>query len=476
MIFPKLKYLAVLLPFALASCSGLQKYYGKLEVYMMKEDSKSAEALTLVSKDAYGQKNELLYFLDLGLLCHLSGKYRESNAAFEQAKRIYDENYTKSVSAGAFSLFTNDTVIPYYGQPHEMAYANVFCALNYIMLEMNDEAVVEARQTDNLFKKIKTDYRGKAFYNDDGFVRYFMGLVYENAGYYNDALISYKLALKSYKRGSYTVPVPEDLINSLYTTFYNLGMSAEASNLKEEYPAAKRLGEQSGGELIIVDYNGLSPKKIDNIIELSFYKAWPYFNATRPADDEQAKAEQVRSAVQAGFSDDFIKVAFPKYVRYKNAIAAFGVEELDEKGNAVRTFNPASFTASDIASMLENILEKQNSAVYAKTVARAVGRYVLTKVAVDQVKQKESKNNDTLSILTKSVLNITSSLLEKADKRSWRTLPENINMARLFLPAGQHKINIKYLDNYGRTVSSEQINVNILENKKTFVTVQSFGN
>lgn len=458
---------------------------------MINENYEKAQSLATDSKDNYGKKNEFLYYIDLGLLNHLSNQYQQSNVNFELAKKIYDINYTKSISAGAFSLFSNDNVIPYYGHCYEMAYINIFCALNYILQGQDNEAVVEARQIDNLFKKINADSYGKAFYSDDPFIRYFMGIVYENAGYYNDALISYKLALRNYDKSiylnekskrknkcGYNLPVPIDLIQSLYDLYVYLRFDQEAYKLKERFNIDFKEKDANCGELIIVNYNGLSPKKVDDIIELSFYKAWPYFNSTKVSSYEQAQAEQVRAAVRAGFADDYIKIAFPKYERYQNKISSFIVEEkiVDENDKIFKQDIGNSFIASDICTLLISALQDENLAIYSKTIARAVGRYVLAKIVVEQVKQQEAKNNNTLSILTNSILNITNSMLEKADKRSWRTLPETINMSRIYLSEGTHNLTIKYLSSSNYVVYEEQINVDIIKNKKTFVITKSFRN
>lgn len=474
--FNKTKYLFLFLLPVFVSCSGLGSYYSKIETLMAKEKYDSAQALTFESKKVYGTKNELLYYLDLGLLEHLSKNYEKSNTVFEQAKQVYSQNYTKSISAGAFSLFSNDNVIPYYGNAYEMAYTNVFCALNYILQGQDNEAVVEARQADNLFKKINADTNGKDFYKDDPFIRYFMGLVYENAGYYNDAMVSYKLALKSYETSDniYDVATPSDLIYGLYNSYLKLGLSQEAQSLANKYNMPANIQGKNSGEIIIIDYNGLSPKKTDNVIEMSFYNAWPYFTSYQATNEDAAKAEQIVSVVRAGFADDYIKIAFPKYVRYENEITSFCVEKVDfQTKQLVEINNSKSQEVSDIGTLLIKDLERKNAAVYSKTIARAVGRYVLAKVATDQVRQKEGKN-DTLSILTNAVLNITNSVLEKADKRSWRTLPETINMKRLSLPEGIYKLNIKFLDSYNNTVYTQQITANVVKNKKTFVIVNSF--
>lgn len=470
----KINILLTLSIFTICSCSGLNGYYSKLEKDMMSNRAAQAQSLTASSEKTYGNKNKLLYYLDLGFLQHISNKYEQSNATFEQAKQIYSENYTKSISAGTVSLFSNDTVIPYYGKPYEMAYVNVFCALNYILQGQDNEAVVEARQFDNLLKKQVTDTNGKAFYTDDPFVRYFMGIVYENAGYYNDALVSYKLALKNYEHSNeYNLQPPQDLISSLYYLYLKLGFSQEASDLKQQYSVTTQAKKGNYGELIIINYNGLSPKKIDNIIEMSFYKAWPYFTSAKIESHEQEQAQKVISAVQAGFSDSYLKIAFPQYERYDNKVSSFVVEELNfenkETGSQYK-----SFEASDIGTLLINALQDETSAIHAKTIARAVGRFVLAKVVTDQVRQHENKDTYGLSIIANSVLNITNSLLEKADKRSWRTLPEEINMSKIYLPEGIHTLNIKYLDSSGKVVYQDQITVNVAQNKKTFVITKSF--
>jgi hypothetical protein len=66
--------------------------------------------------------------------------------------------------------------------------------------------------------------------------------------------------------------------------------------------------------------------------------------------------------------------------------------------------------------------------------------------------------------------------LEKADKRSWKTLPETINMSRIYLPEGHHDLTIKYLTSSQTVVYEEQISVDIIKNKKHFVITKSFKN
>ncbi|NNF97414.1 MAG: hypothetical protein HKM94_10855, partial [Halobacteria archaeon] len=53
------------------------------------------------------------------------------------------------------------------------------------------------------------------------------------------------------------------------------------------------------------------------------------------------------------------------------------------------------------------------------------------------------KQNDVAGLL----VNIAGVLTERADTRSWLSLPANIQMARLQLPAGTYSLSIELLDN-----------------------------
>ena len=94
-----------------------------------------------------------------------------------------------------------------------------------------------------------------------------MGLVYQNAGFLNDAMVSYKLALLAY--ANYNIcdmKVPEDLVNNLYTIYCHYGLEQDAKSLRKTYPYAKQLYTNDNGTLFIVNYNGLAPKKVEEVV------------------------------------------------------------------------------------------------------------------------------------------------------------------------------------------------------------------
>lgn len=135
------------------------------------------------------------------MLLHLDSQYSPSNLAFESAKQLAEKLFTKSLSKELSTLLVSDNLRPYYGEDFERALLHVFSALNYHLMGDATGALVEARQVDFLLTKLQTDHGHKNIYTEDAFVRYLMGLLYENQGEINDAYISYWKSLEAY--GSY---------------------------------------------------------------------------------------------------------------------------------------------------------------------------------------------------------------------------------------------------------------------------------
>lgn len=459
--------LPVLLSSALLGgcASNLKNLYSDVDSKIESGDYKAAAATVDKSKGKYGKKNVLLYYLDSGMTNHLAGNYEKSLKSFEAAKEKFDQYYQKSVSAGAASFVFNDSALPYYGENYERVYINIFQSLNYIKESDVNEAVVEARQANNLFRTFAVEKNRKNFYNDDGFIRYFMGLVYENGGYINDAHVSYYLALKAYKNGISGISPPRDLVNDAYTTALLLEMPDRAARIKEDFPQAeKSLIPKGFGELVIVDYNGAMPRKTDNILEFALFDIWPYVNQVEVDTDEAAEFEKARSVSISIFAKDYVKVVFPQYKRVPNKVKTFSVK-------AENISSKRAYEAQNLAEIAEKCLQNDIKKVYAKTLARAAVKYAVGKSVSKAV--DDSTGDKGWGTLTQIGFNIFNSLTASADKRGWRTLPENILMSRIYLPAGENKVRIDYLGPLGEKLFSETFSVNIENGKKTFKILRS---
>ncbi|MBO7047928.1 MAG: hypothetical protein J6W62_03360, partial [Spirochaetia bacterium] len=107
----------------------------------------------------YKGKNTLLYYLDYGFLCHYAGLYEESNKVLDQAERLGDELYTKSLSREIGTYLINDKVREYAGEEFELLYIHIFKCLNYIALNNIEDALVEVRKANLRMELLEQKYR-----------------------------------------------------------------------------------------------------------------------------------------------------------------------------------------------------------------------------------------------------------------------------------------------------------------------------
>jgi hypothetical protein len=463
-----LKILIILSAFTLIAmisgcASTLTGYYSKLRTKIDSGDYVCAAKFVDKSEGKYGSKNILMYYLDSGVVNHLAKDYEKSSKKFELAKGKFRQYEQKSVTTGVSSMLVNDNVMPYYGKDFERVHICVFESLDYVLSGRDDDAVVEARQIDSLFKNFAVDSNYKNFYKDDGFVRYFAGLIYENAGYLNDAFISYSMALKAYKNGMPEIATPKDLIDDAYTSALVLGMPDKASEIKKNFPLAKkRIIPEKCGECILFDYNGFVPEKVETAIEFALGDIWAYVDVANLDSKDIADFEKAKSIGVAAFARDYVKVAFPKYRDFDNRITSFRVKHENREEQSVLT--------QDLGKIAKACLKNDTAKVYAKTLSRAAIKYIISKAVS---KELGRQGGDGAEQFSQALLNVFSAATSSVDRRAWNTLPDTILMSRFFLLEGVHSLKVNFIDKKGKVIESQDIEVNIVSGKKNFVFVRS---
>lgn len=450
-----------------ASCASRHAYYVSLR--SLAEQGRYADASSLVESSrakAYGEKNELLYFLDKGFFLHLAGDYADSNEYFEQAKKIADAHFTKSLTTEASTLLVSDNTRPYYGEDFERALVHVFCALNYLMLNSPSAALVEARQVDQFLTTLQVNYGESITYREDPFARYLMGMIYENQGMVNDAFISYRLALDAYSAGRepYGVAVPQELVADALKTAARLGFTDEVADITRTYGAGlPSPTPPSEGELIVLVYAGFAAEKQETIFEIAFGKAWAYVGALQVPPGEESQVEQAAGIARAILYDEQIRVAFPRFERVPSRISRVNVSVEDRQSDAE--------IVEDVSAIARHSLEDRIARVRVRAIARAAIKFSLAR----QVSQKiqGDSGNDALGWLAKKALMVASSATERADLRSWRSLPDRILLCRLPLYAGTHTVTVQSYDAEGAVRRETLQNVVITPGRKTFAVVRA---
>ena len=119
-----------------------------------------------------------------------------------------------------------------------------------------------------------------------------------------------------------------------------------------------------------------------------------------------------------------------------------------------------------IADLVENIdaialetLAVQMPTITARAVARAVVKY--------NVNKQVQRQNDALGVF----MNIVTAFTERADTRSWLTLPKNIYLARIALVPGNYVIRVELLNAQDTLIASyEYPDIAITRQKNHYVS------
>ena len=140
------------------SCATKSSAYKLVDAAV--EDNDFARAVEVIEesqegkKPIYPEKNAIMLYLDKGYLEHYAGNYSGSSQDLQEAERLIEEAFTKSVSADVASYVANDNTKDYAGEDFEDIYLNVFNALNYYKQNNTEGAMVEIRKLTNTSGKL----------------------------------------------------------------------------------------------------------------------------------------------------------------------------------------------------------------------------------------------------------------------------------------------------------------------------------
>ncbi|MCR9092770.1 MAG: hypothetical protein NXI30_01005 [bacterium] len=455
---PLVTLLACLLVVTAFGCASTGRVQQQLEAQMRLGDYATAVQTVETERErAYRGKNRLLYYLERGMLLHLSGRYAESNAAFENAKQVGSELYAASITGTGLSLMTNDYALDYAGENFERTLIHLFSALNYEQLGEVDSALVEIRQVGDYLRKLQVDSTNDNTYQEDAFARYLGALFYELGGEYDAALVDYKKALDAYDTYAehFAVSRPPSLFANAERVAGRLGRWARDDLRDRGSSGVAREIPDGHGELVILHYNGLAPIKDQEMIVLPFNEAWAIVLALQLIGDDQAQQQIARATTYISMLSgvDVVPVAFPKYVSRPYSIAAM------EPRLAAATQITGPELVEDIGAIAEKDLADRRARIYAKAVARAAIKYAIQKGAEEAARQASNgdQNQALLVAGTQLLGTIGRFATEQADKRVWSTLPDEIWMTSMIVPAGRHDLEVDFLTAQAGLVESQSV-------------------
>lgn len=365
-------------------------------------------------------QDDVLACLNKGILRRMTHDFAGSNQIFEVAKQQIDSLYGLSVSETATSLTINDALRDYKGARYEQVLLHAYMAMNYLQLGDVDSARVEILQAD-----VKMMEWGEQS-DENPFVRYFAGMIFEAVGEYDQALVSYRKARDGYlaSRSGAMHEVPLILKKDLLRLLAMQGLTNEYRRLIAElgltdYQPASI--DDNVGEVIVILSTGLAPIRTETAI-MTF-----------------------SSEVQG-----HVRVAFPVYAQ-----ASTPANKAQVRINDKHWYME---TVENVDKLARQALDEDMPLIMARAMARAVVKYQSQRTAQEQ--------NDLAGFL----LTVTNLATERADTRSWTTLPKEIQMTRVLLPAGQQRVSIEIVNSAGRVVDTIEAGVEVLPGKLSFLT------
>jgi hypothetical protein len=452
-----------LLPLILVACSTLTHYpVDSQNLVSDFEGGSSEEAFGQADKRSKKGLDRLAYLLEGGMILHTWGQLEASNAEFSEAEgviRHHEEKAVVSLSKGTAqvgSVFLNEKTLPYTGEPFEKVLVHTFKASNYLFLYDYEGARVEirrsfARQKENermhqkeyeraqdeaksrgissrgVFRAVDVHYqdqkeivrRAKNLY-EDAFAYYLSAIVYELNREYNDAYIDLK-KVQDLRPG---VPYVE---NDLLRMAMRSGLSDELKeNVKRLGKQPRMWNERREGEVIIFFGSGMAPRKTQ--IKISI-----------PIPDV-----------------GIVPVAFPKYEPVPNPVSYGAL--YDRQGHLYGR----TFVLTDLEAIAIRNLDDRMTTLALKQVFRSAVKGAMVKTARDQG-----------GWAADMVANLYNVITEQADLRCWQTLPQNMQVARVFLPAGRHELVFALHSKTGGRVQEREFVLDVRPGETIFVSART---
>ncbi len=404
------KFAVIFLILFIVSGCAPQFNYSALQNSMASGNCPGSVELMKNSKLTYGDKALLLHMLDSGMIHFQCGNTKEATAFFQDADTLAQELWTKSLTKEAASYVTNDFILPYRGEDFERAMISLFSAFSYIKMGEYDEAMADCRRLDTILTEYNSKYEKKNVYKEDALGRYLSGILSEADKEYSEAYIYYYEAFKAFKNynQAYGTVTPKYLFEDLKRVSAPADRENELKSIISNPSRMKYVDHQTAkklGKIILIHLNGKAPIKVENKFSV--------VTATGP-----------------------ISIAFPDFVSSPPSCHS---SRMVLKSNQ-NTIVEESVLFEDINGIALKDLADRKVRITAKAIARAVAKQVVVQASANEM---EKHYGPMAGLMANIAGNVAASALEKADTRSWRTLPGEIYIARSFVPAGQYEVSVE---------------------------------
>ncbi len=441
--------LAVAIVIGCASTRTNVNFFDTINANLQKADFNATIAQIEKGRELkeYTKKDRVLYYLDKGAVLYYMGQYKESAKHLNQAELDMEALFTKSISSAAASLLLNDNALPYFGEVYENLYVNILQAMNYINLEMFDDAYVEIRRVNEKLQELSDKYnelvqnmnqsdeseikvQAKSLnFHNDVLAHYLSFLIFRAAREYDNCRISLLKMQQAWKT---------------HTDIYNHEMPGLIKKQLILSSSRKEFIEQNEQhpKLNIVAFTGQAPRKkavggkittYEDAIGISSLEfPVPLPNIPFPGMKEGYHFKFAFPILEKGYSQvDHIDAVIDGQM-------AGRLHLLENLGQvAFHTFE----TKKDIA--------------YLKTIIRTVSKGLAAAEAKEKLR-KETEANDFWGAIMDAAVDIGVDATENADLRCWRTMPNMCYIGEFNVNPGEHEILLKYYNKQKQLLHSQR--------------------
>lgn len=283
------------------------------------------------------------------------------------------------------SWLLNDTVRAYQGEGFERVYVHCALAQAYLAKGLVEDVYVEARLSNQLLESEERLYETQ--YEAGGWGHLISAVTYELIGEKDQAYIDYQRMIE---KGVGTSLAGRALVRLAS----DLGRTEDLERLEAEHgPDVER--PEGAATVVVLAGVGLGPFKVETILPIPT-------------------------------PDGLFQMAVPGYVERGQPVSTLRLIELASQQSVLTDL------VEDVSKVARENLEDRLLWIGAKSAARGLLKRQLTKELEDKYQGAGRIAGDLFTLFT-----------ERADRRSWLTLPDSYQACRMFVPPGAHEFRLE---------------------------------
>jgi hypothetical protein len=486
------------LALVLVSCaSSTRDSQKELKKLIVANDYKKAVDFVSNEKFLSDKNSELLRTLERARVFYLNKDYFQSLNEFNKARDISDQLFTVSISKKASSALFNDNADNYYGENYEKSLIRYYQAMSHMMLAAvakyetytivetsadgktkTPKVIAEKKLSpqeikfhstaaknvlldwDSYLTSVKSVTGGEVTFKDDLMAKLFGAFIHDNAGSASDRQIAkdlYKEArnvlLKNYN--IYRV------YNSKFADFRkDFSKYAEMPINEVEKNYVLKTNHYSDLLTYIDQRIADMDKGVRNNTLIVLEEGFVQEKTAKVFDIPLAKAAGTTSTNSVPMAGDFISFAMkvldtaadalPKiYFELPEVpmpliapVSKLIVESVDgkiKKELQLQLVDPVSEIANQA-------LDEKTTALYLKTGVRVAGKHLAALLGAYAIYNNQKGKGEfialTMATVSYKAANKGIEVSERADLRSWQTLPQNYRLVSTSLPAGDYVVKL----------------------------------